>query len=257
MVSFIKAESNPFVLITTIRDQESNNSFLTAVTIEENETNVASPNYKNDYIGGIISSASDVDYFCLNSFSTGSMLLQLTMLDTSLESTYNYNFEIYEHINTINSVKGDTYMTLLYSSSTPGTNEYYRFDCKATSYFIKIFSTSGSSTRNSYKLSYDIYRQKTSYNLSQYVAENSEGYALQESDFKFGGLQNVILTCDQENYVTYTLDNDYLYHDVKKSILIMENFLFWNCIFGSRNQTQNFKFYKSNYSYTTRKYRQY
>lgn len=213
----VNASGVPLALITTIYDSNTNDNFWDAQIIEEEETNVSSPDYKNSYIGGIIKTASDVDYFCLNSFSCGTILLQLTMLDTSYTNTYNYNFEIYEHQNGNNVTRHNNYMNLLYSSTTLGTNEYYRFECKATSYFIKIYSADGTySSRNSYKLSYSQYKPKTSYDMQQYIEDNAEGFAIWESDFKIAGGPNVVVPYESEFYFGYTFSGDDIYHDVTK-----------------------------------------
>lgn len=113
---------------TTISESESNNTISTAKEIKINEV-----------LSGTISSTSDVDYYYFEPKATGYCDITL-----GVPTGCNYNYAIY-----------DSTGTLIYTvaNNASGLGENYRKAVvNGSRYYIKVYSSSGSSTSKEYSL---------------------------------------------------------------------------------------------------------
>lgn len=210
----------PFALVQTIRDQEVNDSFAQAIIVEQTNTNINSQLYKNNYVGGILSSQSDVDYYCFRLFYEANITFRLEMIDSNKMQTYNYNFEIYEQKNKLLPELNSDDFNLLFSSSNYGTYESYSFTSEATNYYIKIYNGGYTSSQiDSYKFTYNITpTERRSFNIHQQATNNPDGGAIVwEADYVHGNIRHDISDGVSKHYGTglntYLLANDYAFYD--------------------------------------------
>lgn len=185
----VNADSNPYALINTVYDEEPNDYITNPQIVEEYQTNVKSPNYKNSYVGGTIGTSSDVDYFMFNIYGDASVTFWLTTFDNSDYSLLglNYNFAVYKQQNKVYPSLDNSGLQALYTSSYVYVDDLYNFTCVPGTYFVKVFGVNGSyNTRFSYKLVYSInYSHNSSFNLREYQQENDNSFAVWQSDFSF------------------------------------------------------------------------
>jgi hypothetical protein len=207
----VEASQNQYALITTIYDDEDNGSFENAVIVEEDSVSIDSPGYSNDYIGGTLSGSSDVDYFCFRVFYSGTIYFRLSMYDEGMNSSYNYNFQVYKQTNTLSTSFNPYYFTLVDETTYHGTNETCSIVSEPTNYYVKVYGiNTGYSSRFSYKLEYEIYSgTRRSFNISDYARQSNEtgGYIVWESDFVFNNYRSRL---DANDYIFYnTSFNNY------------------------------------------------
>lgn len=183
------AENNPYALITTIYDEEPNDYISNPQIVEEYQTSIKSPNYKNSYLGGTIGTSSDVDYFQFNIYGDASVTFWLTTFDNSDYSSFglNYNFTVYKQLNKAYPSLDNYGIEAQHTSSHAYVNDRYNFTCVPGTYFVKVFGVNGSyNSRFSYKLTYSInYLHNSSFNLKEYQQENDNSFVVWQSDFSY------------------------------------------------------------------------
>ena len=189
VIKKVNAEVNPYALITTVYDEEPNDYISNPQIVEEYETNIKSPNYKNSYLGGTINSSTDVDYFKFNIYGDASFGIWLTTYDGSDYSMLglNYNFTIYKQLNKTFPSLDNSGIQEIYSSNNLYVNDLYNFTCEPRTYFVQVFGVNGSSnSRFSYKLVYSInYLHNSSFNLKNYQQDHDNSFVVWQSDFNF------------------------------------------------------------------------
>lgn len=179
------ADSNPFALIQTIYDVESNDQFQNAISITQGSfTNVVTS--YSDYKAGTIGSGTDVDNYTFNLYANSNVQFSLTSLDTAVYHLLDYDFKIYKQLSKANPGYNLSDMQLLYTSSAAGANDYYSALLNPGTYYVQIYCDDkiNYDNRSSYKLGYYIRTEnKTSLNINDYVDQHDNSYLVWSSDY--------------------------------------------------------------------------
>lgn len=176
-------ELNPFALITTQYDQEDNDSFENAISITGN--NISFSNVETYYgtKAGTIGDSTDVDTYTLDVFCNSRLTINMTAYDSSYTNMLNYNFKIFKQNNSVNPSLSS--MTLYYTSSETGCDDYFSQMVIAGTYFIRVYGVNGDyDSRQSYTFNYGVtVETKENINLDEYIPAHPNSYLIWKNDF--------------------------------------------------------------------------